>query len=158
MFGGSAAGPAGGALGLFQGFDGGQPCGGWEGCWPGFALLTLEVFAGDWSGKASANEKSSVPDILLREKRSTVQAGAEPGSRRRPAAPPQRSGVGRGKRAAPLLQNITWVRLVQQALLMRSIILLQKKGGPPAPAALHGEHSTGGGYQVQGQWRRWERG
>lgn len=55
VFGGSAAGPAGGALGLFQGFDGGQPCGGWEGCWPGFALLTLEVFAGDWSGKASAN-------------------------------------------------------------------------------------------------------
>lgn len=54
------------------------------------------------------------------------------------------SGVGCGKRAAPLLQNITWVRLVQQALLMRSIILLQKKGGPPAPTSLCGEHSAGG--------------
>lgn len=55
----------------------------------------------------------------------------------------RRTGVGRGKRAAPLLQNIPWVRLVQQALLMRSIILLQNKvgGGGAGP---QGEYTTHG--------------
>lgn len=65
VFGGSPVGVIGGALGLFQGLEAGQPCGGCPGCWPGLVLLTLEVLAGDWSGKASANEKSSVPDIVL---------------------------------------------------------------------------------------------
>lgn len=64
VFGGSPVGVIGGALGLFQGLEAGQPCGGCPGCWPGLVLLTLEVLAGDWSGKASANEKSSVPDIV----------------------------------------------------------------------------------------------
>lgn len=41
----------------------------------------------------------------------------------------RQTGVERGKRAARLLQNIPWARLVQQVLLMRSIILLQKKVG-----------------------------
>lgn len=55
VFGGSPVGVIGGALGLFQGLEAGQPCGGCPGCWPGLVLLTLEVLAGDWSGKASAN-------------------------------------------------------------------------------------------------------
>lgn len=42
---------------------------------------------------------------------------------------PRETGEERGQRAARLLQNIPWARLVQQALLMRSIILLQKNRG-----------------------------
>lgn len=53
--GGSPDGTEGGALGLFQGLEAGQP---WRG-WPGFVLLTAEVLAGECSGSASANENSS---------------------------------------------------------------------------------------------------
>lgn len=53
--GGSPDGIEGGALGLFQGLEPGQPCGGW----PGFVLLVAEALAGEWSGSASANENSS---------------------------------------------------------------------------------------------------
>lgn len=55
--GGSPDGTEGGALGLFQGLEPGQPC-----AWAGFVLLT-EVLAGECSGSASANENSS--DIFL---------------------------------------------------------------------------------------------
>lgn len=57
--GGSPDGTEGGALGLFQGLEPGQPC-----AWAGFVLLT-EVLAGECSGSASANENSS--DIFLNE-------------------------------------------------------------------------------------------
>lgn len=60
--------------------------------------------------------------------------------------------MGRGKRVAPLLQNITWVRLVQQALLMRLIILLTKGvGGGPAPAPAWGVGSRAQGGTRAGE-------
>lgn len=59
--GGSPDGTEGGALGLFQGLEPGQPC-----AWAGFVLLT-EVLAGECSGSASANENSS--DIFLKKKK-----------------------------------------------------------------------------------------
>lgn len=49
--GGSPDGTEGGALGLFQGLEPGQP---WRG-WPGFVLLVAEVLAGECSGSASDN-------------------------------------------------------------------------------------------------------
>lgn len=64
---------------------------------------------------------------------------------------------GRGKQVAPLLQNIPRARLVQQALLMRSIILLTKRGWEGAPSSCpclgSGEQGTG---RVPGQGRRWD--
>lgn len=72
-----------------------------EGAGAGELLPAMDV--GHISGTALGTEQQLSPSPVLRD--------------------PDRPE--RGKRAARLLQNIPWARLVQ-ALLMRSIILLQK--------------------------------